>query len=72
MSSLTIRAAAVTDAAAINRIYNHYIVRTVTTFDIEAWSIQRREALARRICVPYNNAKHFSCGNRAELFKHFG
>ncbi|MDD9857952.1 MAG: GNAT family N-acetyltransferase [Gammaproteobacteria bacterium] len=39
-----VRAAAVADAAAINRIYNHYVHHTAVTFDIEPWSTPRRRA----------------------------
>ena len=42
MSSPFIRAARIDDAAAINRIYNHYIRHSAITFDIEPWSIERR------------------------------
>lgn len=42
MSSPLIRAARIDDAAAINRIYNHYIRHSAITFDIEPWSIERR------------------------------
>ena len=31
------------DAAAINAIYNHYVANTVITFDIEPWSLAKRE-----------------------------
>lgn len=44
MPSLSVRAAAVNDAAAINRIYNHYVRNTAITFDIEPWNTQRRTA----------------------------
>lgn len=44
MPSLSVRTAAVTDAAAINRIYNHYVRNTSTTFDLEPWSTKHREA----------------------------
>ena len=43
LSSRSVRAAARSDAAAINRIYNHYIRNTTITFDVEAWSTQRRQ-----------------------------
>ncbi len=42
MPSPTIRAATTADAAAINRIYNHYIRHTTITFDTEPWSAARR------------------------------
>ena len=44
MPSLSVRAAAVNDAPAINRIYNHYVRNTAITFDIEPWNTQRRTA----------------------------
>ena len=43
MPSLSVRAAAVNDAPAINRIYNHYVRNTAITFDIEPWNTQRRK-----------------------------
>ena len=43
MSSLSIRVAAVSDAASINRIYNHYVRNTTITFDVEPWNTRRRE-----------------------------
>lgn len=50
-----VRAAAPTDAAAINRIYNHYVRHTPVTFDIEPWSMPRRRAwLARFTGTPYH------------------
>ncbi len=44
MSSLRVRAAAPLDAAAINRIYNHYVRHTAITFEVEPWSAERRQA----------------------------
>ncbi len=42
MPALVIRTATRADAAAINRIYNHYIRRSIVTFDVQPWSAQRR------------------------------
>ena len=44
MPPLSVRAATPDDAAAINRIYNHYVLNTAITFDLEPWSTQRRKA----------------------------
>lgn len=42
--SLEVRAAREEDLPAINELYNHYIVNTAITFDVEPWSLaQRRE-----------------------------
>ena len=38
-----IRPATPADATAINAIYNHYIASSPATFDIEPWSLQRRQ-----------------------------
>lgn len=43
MPCLSVRAATVADAFAINRIYNHYVRNTAITFDLEPWSIKQRE-----------------------------
>lgn len=40
---LQLREVVVADAVAINRIYNHYVQDSVITFDIEPWSVERRE-----------------------------
>ena len=44
MPSLRVRAATPLDAAAINRIYNHYVRHTAITFEVEPWSAERRQA----------------------------
>jgi phosphinothricin acetyltransferase len=40
--SLEVRAAREEDLPAINDLYNHYIVNTAITFDIEPWSLEQR------------------------------
>lgn len=42
MPTLTHRPAAPADAAAINRIYNHYITSSAITLDLTPWNLQRR------------------------------
>jgi len=39
---LQVRAAADPDLEALTRIYNHYVVRSVTTFDVEPVSMEER------------------------------
>ena len=31
------------DLAGLNRIYNHYVLETAATFDLEPWSLERRQ-----------------------------
>ena len=45
---VTIRPAVPADLVRINEIYNGYIVDSQISFDLEPWSIERREAWARR------------------------
>lgn len=42
--SVTIRPATVDDLAAINDIYNHYVLNTHITFDEQPWPIEQRQA----------------------------
>ena len=46
---LTIRPANATDATAINAIYNDYILRTSVTFDVEPWSLDKRQQWLKRL-----------------------
>lgn len=39
---ITLRHATIADITAINDIYNHFIVNSAITFDIEPWDIERR------------------------------
>lgn len=49
MSLPRVRPATERDLAAINEIYNHYVLHTAITFDVEPWSLERRRAwLAER------------------------
>lgn len=41
MSETTIRAAARADLPRLTEIYNHYVVNTPITFDIEPYSVER-------------------------------
>lgn len=43
--SWIIRPFAQGDLEAINSIYNHYISNTSITFDIDEWTMEKREAL---------------------------
>ena len=43
-SCVAVREATNADACAINRIYNYYIHNTIITFDVDAWSIEQRNA----------------------------
>jgi len=40
---ITIRLAIPDDLPQINQIYNHYILNTAITFDIEPWSLEQRQ-----------------------------
>ena len=44
MSETRIRAAESRDLARITEIYNYYVLNTPVTFDVEAYSVERREA----------------------------
>src|SRR6266851_9968907 len=44
MSETRIRAAERRDLARITEIYNYYVLNTPVTFDVEAYSVARREA----------------------------
>ena len=44
MSEMRIRAAQREDLARINEIYNYYVVNTPVTFDVEPYTMERREA----------------------------
>ncbi len=44
MSELVIRAASDADLPQLTEIYNHYIVNTAFTFDVEPFSVERRRA----------------------------
>lgn len=43
MDGLTVRPATAADLARITEIYNHYIVHTPATFDLEPWTATQRE-----------------------------
>jgi phosphinothricin acetyltransferase len=43
MSETRIRAAARGDLARITEIYNYYVLNTPVTFDVEAYTVERRE-----------------------------
>lgn len=51
--SAHIRRGARADAAEINRIYNHYALRTTVTFDIAAWDLARREKWIAEFAPPH-------------------
>jgi phosphinothricin acetyltransferase len=42
MSEAIIRPGTPDDLEAVNRIYNHYIAHTASTFDLEPWTIEQR------------------------------
>jgi len=42
VAELTIRAAALDDLPALTAIYNHYIVNTAITFDIDPYTVEQR------------------------------
>ncbi len=44
MSDLTIRPAIRGDLPRLTEIYNHYVVHTPVTFDVEPYTVERREA----------------------------
>lgn len=44
MSDITIRAATRGDLPHLTEIYNHYVVHTPVTFDVEPYTVERREA----------------------------
>ena len=41
------------DTSAINRIYNHFVLHSTVTFDIEPWSDENRRAWIRGFEKPY-------------------
>lgn len=63
MQSPRIRAARAADAAAINRIYNHYVRRTTVTFDIEPWSDARRRDWLAEFINPGDAGERDNRGN---------
>jgi len=44
MSDIRIRAASKTDLPSLTAIYNHYVIHTPVTFDIEPYGVERRAA----------------------------
>ena len=44
MSEVRIRPAVRSDLARITEIYNYYVLNTPVTFDVEAYTVERREA----------------------------
>ncbi|MGA2422946.1 MAG: N-acetyltransferase family protein [Terriglobales bacterium] len=44
MSEMLIRSAERADLARITEIYNYYVLNTPVTFDVEAYTVERREA----------------------------
>jgi len=44
-ANFEVRPAREEDLPAINDLYNHYIVNTAITFDIEPWSLEQRREL---------------------------
>ena len=42
MSPIQIRAAAQSDVPRLTAIYNHYVVNTPVTFDLEPYTVERR------------------------------
>ncbi|MDA7968137.1 MAG: GNAT family N-acetyltransferase [Gammaproteobacteria bacterium] len=51
--AVLIRAGARADASEINRIYNHYVLQTTATFDLEPWSLKRRENWLNEFSPPH-------------------
>ena len=43
LAGITVRPAEPRDLARLNDLYNHYIVNTAITFDLEPWSLEQRE-----------------------------
>lgn len=43
MSSITIRPAARADTPRLTEIYNHYVIHTPVTFDVEPYTVEERE-----------------------------
>ena len=41
--NFTIRSAALDDIPALTALYNHYIENTAITFDLEPWTVERRQ-----------------------------
>lgn len=41
------------DTAPINRIYNHFVLHTTATFDVEPWSEEKRRTWIRGFVKPY-------------------
>jgi phosphinothricin acetyltransferase len=43
LAGITVRSAEPRDLQRLNDLYNHYIVNTAITFDLEPWSLEQRE-----------------------------
>jgi phosphinothricin acetyltransferase len=43
VGEVVVRPAEARDLARLNNLYNHYIVNTAITFDLEPWSLEERE-----------------------------
>jgi phosphinothricin acetyltransferase len=43
VSQILLRAATLTDLPRLTEIYNHYVVNTTVTFDVEPYTVERRE-----------------------------
>jgi len=48
---ITIRQAQTNDLKAINEIYNYFILNSAITFDIEPWSLEKRQAWFDERCL---------------------
>jgi phosphinothricin acetyltransferase len=44
MSDISIRSAVLADLPRLTEIYNHYVIHTPVTFDVEPYTVERREA----------------------------
>lgn len=51
MTDLLIRPAALSDLPRLTEIYNHYVVHTPVTFDIEPYSVEKRAAWFQQFAV---------------------
>ena len=44
MAEIQVRAATLADLARLTEIYNHYVIHTPVTFDVEPYTVERRAA----------------------------
>jgi len=71
MNALHIRAATKADLPRLTEIYNHYIIHTPVTFDIEPYTVERRAAWFEQF-GPRGRYRLLVAENDAEIFGYAG